>query len=230
LKRLKLSSLGIKYLLNATTLFVLTLSLSQCFAHAGQENASYSAPALFNQANALARDGKIGPAMLLYERARLLAPSDADVAANEHFLRARAGLPDAPENRFERLFNFASPDSFAWLGCIGLLMMGTSVMMMRLHPKWRRCFSATTAAGVVSVLFAFGSAVFTWPKMNEAIVIAHESPARVSPANVAETSFKLREGEMVAVSAEGGEFVLVQAAMGRAGWVARADLARVVPQ
>jgi hypothetical protein len=42
----------------------------------------YSASALYNKANALARTGNVGPAILSYERARLLAPSDPDIADN----------------------------------------------------------------------------------------------------------------------------------------------------
>src|SRR3982074_279247 len=41
----------------------------------------YSAPALYNLANAYARAGKPGLAVLNYERAKLLDPSDPDVAA-----------------------------------------------------------------------------------------------------------------------------------------------------
>ncbi len=34
----------------------------------------------------------------LFQRAQLLAPNDADIAANLHFVRAKAGLPDAAES------------------------------------------------------------------------------------------------------------------------------------
>src|SRR5262249_5325247 len=42
----------------------------------------FSAPYLFNLANAQLRDGQVGPAILNYERARSLAPNDPDIAAN----------------------------------------------------------------------------------------------------------------------------------------------------
>jgi uncharacterized protein YgiM (DUF1202 family) len=40
----------------------------------------------------------------------------------------------------------------------------------------------------------------------------------------------LRAGETVTVCAEHQGFVLVQTSTGHSGWVARVDLARVVPQ
>jgi hypothetical protein len=69
-----------------------------------------------------------------------------------------------------------------------------------------------------------------WPKMNEAVVIAREAPARISPASEAESTFKLGEGETVTLLAEHQGFALVQTPAGHSGWVARANLARVVPQ
>ena len=44
--------------------------------------AGYSAATLYNYANAFARAGKPGFAVLNYERARLLDPSDPDIDAN----------------------------------------------------------------------------------------------------------------------------------------------------
>jgi hypothetical protein len=72
-----------------------TGSNSRATEKATATSSGYSAAALFNQANAYARAGKPGLAVLNYERAQLLAPNDADIAANLHFVRAKAGLPDA---------------------------------------------------------------------------------------------------------------------------------------
>ena len=190
----------------------------------------YSAAALFNQANAYARDGKPGLAILNYERARLLAPGDADIAANLHSVRAKAGLADAPEDWFTRGLTWASPNTLAWLGSFGLVLAGMSMLLVRLHPRRRLAFRWLTFAGALLVATAIGSAITIWPEVNEAVVIASEAPARTSPVPVAESVFKLREGETVAVRAEHQDFVLVQTSAGRSGWVARAELSRVVPR
>jgi len=191
---------------------------------------AYSAAALFNQANADARNGKLGPAVLDFERALLLAPNDADIAANLHFVRARAGLPDAPENWFARNLTFARPNTLAWLGSFGVMLAGMSLLLIRLHPQRRLAFRSLTVVGALLLATAIGSAITTWPKMNEAVVITGETPARISPVLDAEPAFKLREGETVTVCAERQSFALVQTLAGRSGWVARADLTRVVPQ
>src|ERR1017187_10067415 len=189
----------------------------------------YSAAALFNLANACAREGKSGVAILNYERALLLAPNDADIAANLHFVRAKAGLPDAPENWFTRSSTCARPNTLAWLGSLGLVLAGISLLLVRLHPQRRLAFRSLTFAGVLLAATAIGSAITMWPRIKEAVVIAREAPVRASPVSAAEAAFKLHEGETVTMRSEHQDFALVQTSAGRSAWVARADLARVVP-
>jgi hypothetical protein len=189
----------------------------------------YSAAALFNQGNADAREGKTGPAILNYERALLLAPGDADITTNLRVVRAKAGLPGAPQNWLGRSVTDARPNALAWLGCVGLALAGTSLLIGRWHPRRRLVFRSLTFVGACLVVTAIASAVSMWPRVNEAVVIARSAPARTSPVLAAAPEFTLREGETVSVSAEHQDFVLVQTSAGRSAWVPRADLARVVP-
>jgi hypothetical protein len=189
----------------------------------------YSAAALFNQANVFAREGKTGLAVLNYERAQLLAPHDADIGANLHLILANAGLPDAPENWFTRSLTYVPSNTLAWLGSFGLVLAGLSILLVRLKPQRRLVFALLTLVGALLVISSIGSAIMMWPRLNEAVVIAHEAPARTSPVSVVETAFKLREGETVMVRAERQAFALVQTTAGRSGWVPRVDLAPVVP-
>ena len=222
----------------AALVATLTLPLGFVTTHAatsappGQSHRApggYSAAALFNQANADARQGKTGPAILHYERALLLAPNDADIAANLHFVRAQAGLPDASENGFARSLTYARPNTLAWLGSFGLLLAGLSVLLVQVYPPRRRAFRVLTCAGAVLVATAIASAITLWPDVNEAVVLARAAPVRTAPVLGVEPVFQLREGETVTVRAEHGDFMLVQTPAGRSGWVAGAELARVVP-
>jgi hypothetical protein len=190
----------------------------------------YSAAALFNLGNAEARAGKNSLAVLDYKRAQLLAPDDPDIAANLHFVRAKAGLPDAPESWLTRSLNFARPNTLAWFGSFGLVLAGVSLLLVRIYPRRLVAFRSLTFAGALLLAATIGSAIMTWPTVNEAVVIARETPARTSPVLAAEPAFKLRAGETVMVRAEHQDFTLVQTMMGRSGWVARVNLSRVVPQ
>jgi len=190
----------------------------------------YSAAALFNQANAWARTGHTGSAILDYERARLLAPGDPDIAANLQLVRAKAGLSDAPENWITRSLTCIRPNTMAWWGSSGVVLAGLSLLLIRRYPQRRLVFRSLTCVGALLVMAAIGSAITFWPKINEAVVLSKGAPARTSPVSVALPAFKLAEGETVTVLAKHEDFALVQTQTRRCGWVACADIVRVIPQ
>ena len=73
------------------SVLLIALALFGAASHAAQAPSGYSAPALYNRANAYARAGKPGLAVLNYERAKLLEPKDAlakfDGLYTDEFLR-----------------------------------------------------------------------------------------------------------------------------------------------
>jgi hypothetical protein len=71
--------------------------------------------------------------------------------------------------------------------------------------------------------------VVLWPALNAAVVLINASPVRVSPVPMGDPLFVLPEAETVRITAEHDEYVLVQTRSGRSGWMARANLATVVP-
>ena len=218
------------------TIALLTLALGAGIAHAAtgvapQISAGYSAPRLFDLANANVRDGKPGMAVLNYERARLLAPNDPDIQANLSFVRTMSGLPPITGTWFERQASrFASPNTLFWFGCVGLLIVGASLLLARKYPRRRLALRACTAAGFALMAVTLCNALAIWPMMNEAVVTARATPARVAPVSMADSLIALREGEILTVDAEVRDFTLVHTDTGRTGWVASADIAPVVPR
>src|SRR6202049_605877 len=89
---------------------------------AAAEEKGYSASALYNSANAYARAGKPGLAVLNYERAKLLDPNDPDLDANLRHVRESSGLPPETRGRFERMARIAGPRLLAWVGLAGLIV------------------------------------------------------------------------------------------------------------
>lgn len=198
-------------------------------AAAAQPSAGYSATQLYNQANASVRDGKPGIAVLNYERAHLLAPYDPDIRANLNFVRDTSRLPAVNGSWFERVIGLASPNSLFWLGCIGIVIAGASELVRRLYPRRGMSLRAATAAGLSLIVLTLWSAAVVWPILNEAVVIAPTAPERMAPAAMAEPLTTLREAQIVTVEAERPDFALVHSASGQTGWVARAELASIVP-
>src|SRR5580692_10933415 len=90
-------------------------------ATASSPDAAYSAAALYNLANSYARAGKPGMAVLNYERAALLAPTDADIQANLDLVRSRLHLPPPVQGALSRIARIAGPVTVAWIGVLGIL-------------------------------------------------------------------------------------------------------------
>jgi hypothetical protein len=192
--------------------------------------AGYSPATLYNLANAYARAGKPGFAVLNYERAKLLDPNDPDIEANLNHVREAAGLPPESRNQFERMSGIVGPPMLAWLGVLGLLIAGTGVLRLRFYPGHRRKFAAAAFLGLSLLGLSIGYGVTLWPVVHEAVVVTHTAPVRVSPAIIEETLFVLPEASIVSTGAEHDGFVLVRTAAGRAGWVPSTNLAPILPQ
>jgi len=197
-------------------------------AHAEAPN--YSAAGLYNLANSYARAGKPGMAVLNYERAGLLAPGDPDIEANLRFVLRSSHLPSEPPNWFVRSVSLASPTVISWAGFIGLLIAGASVVAERLYPRHRRMRRAGTVLGVALVGLTVYHGAVLWPKLHEAVVITNAAPVRVSPVPMGDLLFVLPEAESVRMTMEHEGFVLIQTREGRTGWVARTNLAPIVPR
>ena len=218
------------------TIALLTLALGAGIAHAAtgtapQISAGYSAARLLDLANGYAHDGRPGMAVLNYERARLLAPSDPDIHANLSLVRTTAGLPPITSTWFERHANkLASPNTLFWFGCIGLLIVGSTLLLARQYPQRRLALGTCTAAGFALMAITLCNAVAIWPMMNEAVVIARATPARVAPVPMADSLMTLHEAEILTADAQLRDFTLVHTDAGRTGWVASAEIARVVPR
>jgi hypothetical protein len=195
-----------------------------------QAQAGFSASTLYNLANAYARAGKPGLAVLNYERARLLEPNDPDIDANLRHVRQSAGLPPESRSQFERMAAFTNPRILAWLGVLGLLIAGAGMLARQSYPRHRRKLLAATLVGISLLGVTVSNGIVLWPIMHEAVVIAPTAPVRVSPVPIEEPLFVLPEASIVRVSAEHDGFVLIQNKAGRMGWVQRTALAPIVPK
>jgi hypothetical protein len=206
---------------------------------------TYNAAALYNLGNAYARAGKPGPAVLNYERARLLAPNDPDIQANLRFVRSSNKLPVDTPSWFERVFQFAGPTTLYWTGIIGILLAGGCLLAGRrpvpdadaieqLAGQRAARLRALRRVGIALGLALTGvtvcNAMVFWPVLHEAVILTAATPVRVSPVPMGDPLFTLPEAETVQMTDEHEGFVLIQTRTGKTGWVAASNLAPVVPR
>jgi hypothetical protein len=215
-------------LLRAALLFCLLLGSAR--VHSESEPVGYSAAGLYNLANSYARAGKPGMAILNYERASLLTPGDPDIQANLRFVRASAHLPAETPDTLDRIAKIASPFWMSWLGVLGLLIVGASLILAQLSSRHRSARGAATLLGVTMIGLTFCSALALASRLHEGVVIAAATPVRVSPVPMGDPLFSLPEGEKVKITAEHEGFDLIETRAGRAGWISNSNLAPLVPR
>jgi tetratricopeptide (TPR) repeat protein len=190
----------------------------------------FSAPVLFNLANAYYQDGKLGLAILNYQRAQLLAPRDADIAFNLHLARAKAALADRPTAWFERAARFFSLDTLSWLGAAAVLFIAIGWMAGHFTQRHRFGWGAGITASACVLLATIFSVGLRWSELNQAIVTVKNTPVYISPVTVAQPLYTLAEGQTVILHEAHGDFVLLETSDGHRGWVKRADVSRLIPE
>jgi hypothetical protein len=188
------------------------------------------ASALFNEANAEQRAGDLGPAILGYERAKFLAPGDAAIAQNLRAARDKAGVTAPTVPTWQRPMHAVSFDILAALACISLALLCLLVFGTRLIPTTLRGISrgvATTLA--VTALLAASALALRWPELARAVIVGARATAHIAPAAASGTAFELKPGELVTERRAHGDFVLVRTLDQRSGWVAKANVQRIIP-
>src|ERR1700723_1922025 len=209
---------------------VVCLLLGWVGARSESEPIGYSAAALYNLGNSYARVGKPGMAILNYERASLLSPNDPDVEANLRYVRASAHLPAEVPDSFDRVARIATPFWVSWIGVLGLMIVGASVIAAQLSSRYRPVRGAATLLGVSMLGLTLCNALALWPRLHEGVVIAAATPVRVSPVPMGDPLFTLPEGEKGKITAEHEGFALVVTRAGRAGWIANSNFAPIDPR
>ena len=195
-----------------------------------------TAHVFFNLGNAWFRDGKLGLAILNYERARRFAPRDPDVLANLKFAEQRLGVAEVntPPRAAQRLLGsfISSRTSTEWsvfeLAALWLTVLAVGGWIFLV--KTRTVFFTIALAGFIGFAvsaFALGYETINNRTGPQAIVLSDESEARFAPLKESTLHFKLAEGTEIVVREDRGQWLLVERADGQQGWVKSEAVARI---
>jgi tetratricopeptide (TPR) repeat protein len=202
----------------------------------------YSAPLCFDLANAEVKAGHTGTALLNYERARYLAPTDAEIDHNLQLARKQAGL----EPNSYRWWQMAllSINWSVWLGimaaCVLLIFLSivgsvyifslaaTLKMPLRLL---RNIFRAIIFAGI-PFFFLMGYIELSTIGFNnriEGVIIAPKAATlRLSPFDSADSVGIIPEGELVTVEDRHEDYLRIEGRDHHFGWIRRKDIEPVI--
>lgn len=191
---------------------------------------------LYNLGGAYVKTGEIGKAVLAYERALRMDPSDADVKYNLEYAKALTqdridAVPEFFLKTAARNFCFSVPSNvWAVLSLVFLavtLLLGLQFLLGSTAGKRRLGFFG----GIVALLFTFVCWNFALWQSREAsrqdlaIVMKPVSQVGSTPSEEsAKSLFILHEGTKVKVLDNVSGFTQIEIADGRQGWIASKDI------
>lgn len=189
-----------------------------------------SAPILYNLGNACFRDGKIGPAILNYERARWLAPGDPDLKANLQLVQHSAGLFESTPPKWQALAGMFSLNAWTWMATVAFLFLGlaSTIRLFRLDTKWSARPWIFLFAG--AWLFCASSAALRILELNRAVVVVPETPLRITPLETSPAIFNLTAGSVVRIKKQRDSFFYIHSQDGKEGWVSQKQVERIIPR
>lgn len=193
----------------------------------------------YNIGNAYFKLGRLGEAILHYERARRLAPGDADVRANLELARSLTVDEVTPLPRFwlvRAVDWWVGLLPRGWLVLVvgagyAAAMAGLVMMILRRRTavsRWARRLAIGSAA--IALVFAINLAVrelgIGQPK--DAIIMAEETPVQSAPSDDrALQVFTIHEGTKVRIDQRSEEWVEIVLQDGKVGWV-RTEVLEVI--
>ena len=195
-----------------------------------------SAALLYNLGNSQYRLGQYGPAILSYERAKLLAPRDPDLLANLTLARQAATVFDKGsfDPRLEAVLTYLSLNEWSWLVAgaglwIGALSVVVGVVWI-VNPVTHRLMLASIVFSGILIAAGTAALVLRRDEAERGIVLAKDAAIRLSPFEKAETIGTPGAGRIVRMGEKkGGYFYVDVPGTELHGWMSETEVAAIVP-
>ena len=192
----------------------------------------------YNLGNANFKLGRLGEAILWYERARRIAPHDEDIENNLRFVNLVKKDREPADDRnpvlrgLAAFYSWPSADQLSMvfaLCFLALFGLGARrlIALGRLGAVWLSGFSLCAALSVFFALWLGSRLHYDHAGLDEAIVVAEKVMARSGPAETQTEVFTAHEGTKVRLVRSEGQWGLVRLANGLGGWIREDALERI---
>ena len=190
----------------------------------------------YNLGNSYLRSGEIAQAILWYERACRLDPSDADIRYNLEYARAltQDRIDEVPEVFFQQwrrgVCYLLPSNAWAVIGLVSLALMVACVLLFLLGSTGGRRKLGFFLGIAFLVVALLGWDFAQWQRsealrQDMAIVMKPVSSVKSSPsADGAKDLFILHEGTRVRILDNVGGFSNIELADGRQGWIPAGEI------
>jgi hypothetical protein len=174
--------------------------------------------------NAQWQSGRVGEAILAWERARWLEPFDANPRTNLRYARKAAQL-DAPELAWYEICSTWLPvDAWAWLAA-GSFWLALFMLLLPGIFRWRKAdwHQGLAAIGFAVFLLTLPALMGVHARSQMGVIVTSQTPLRLTPTRDAQTLTKLAAGEVTRLERVRGSYAYVRTGNDAAGWVERSQ-------
>lgn len=194
------------------------------------EGGAASAPLYYNLGNTYFKLGRIGKAILNYERARRLSPQEEGLLANLSYVKnlVEQAQPVEEHRILERAF-LTLRDSLSatgWTLCLSVcynvlfLILLLAIFFQGVRKRvvfWTWILAIVTAGSALMASTKISAEV----SVKEGIVIQQVAEIRYSPSEKGAVAFQLKEGIRTQILRCDGDWCYIRLTGDKIGWVAR---------
>jgi tetratricopeptide (TPR) repeat protein len=181
----------------------------------------YSAPLLFNMANAYYQKKEVGQAILNYERALYLDPGNGEIQSNLALARKDFGLASDPIPSWQQPFHMLSVNGWTWLlsgafGAFSLMILLRGMGPSRFQGK---AFKTVRAGAILFLLTGGVGLALQTRNLGRGVVTTDHANLRVSPFDSAASSMSIDDGKIVRMAKSYQDYIWVKGEDGQSGWI-----------
>jgi len=202
------------------------------------DNDQESASLYFNIGNAHYKLNNIGPSVYYYEKALQLDPNDSDIKTNLTFAEnARIdAIESLPKTVFKKWYQAVS-GIFTFNGwaiaTVVFVLLFVALFLIYYFSISERKKRLLFVASLLSIVFLFISCVMAFKTFGDfknnspAIIFAETAEVKSEPNLGSDSAFTLHEGTKVQIIAEETNWVRIELADGKDGWIPVGDLKKL---
>ena len=185
----------------------------------------------YNLGNVYFKQGRIGKAIVNYERAAKLLPQDSDVKANLEYACSLCNNPVVSERKnwvigiVRNVSGYFTLDNWTRiLSAIYILLLMVLSGFVVLKAPFFKKIAFFLAGGLFLTVWVWSVKFYDADIVKKAIVIKQETDSRFAPSKDAVVHFKTFEGAKIQVIDKNNSWFRVKTPDGKIGWVLQSDI------
>jgi hypothetical protein len=191
-----------------------------------------NAATYYNLGNAYQSLKQYGPAILAYERARLISPRDPDLLANLALARKAAGSYEETGRPpwLDRMLAYFSRQEISWIVISSAVIFGLLFLLNGIVRLPRRLLISITIPSAIILLTSSSLLHLRRGESRDGIILADQVNILLSPFENAQSIGSTSPGRRVIMGQKQGGFHYVEIPGGSLrGWVSSRDVSPVIP-